>query len=135
MIIQSTTITPEIQKWIDDGFAEYNAANGYTRTQEAFCYEMQRDGQRIGVANGEFSGGWCYLSGLMVAPEWRRKGVGGQLLQYVELEAQKRKAIGVYMNTFTLEAPAFYEKHGYEKFGELNPFANAMRIYYKKMFK
>ncbi len=45
------------------------------------------------------------------------QGFGRQLLEKAETEARQRGAKHVYLNTFSFQAPAFYEKSGYAEFG------------------
>ena len=58
---------------------------------------------------------------------------GHQLLEAIEQEARQRGAMHAYLDTFSFQAPEFYEKHGYEVFGVLHDFPPGQeRIYLTK---
>ena len=51
-----------------------------------------------------------------------RLSTGRQWLMIAEDEARKRGAKHAYLDSFSFQAPAFYKKHGYRIFGELQDF-------------
>jgi predicted N-acetyltransferase YhbS len=54
-------------------------------------------------------------------------------MEKAEGEARARGASLVYLNTFSFQAPAFYERLGYEQFGELaDTPKGAKRMWYVK---
>ena len=67
---------------------------------------------------------------------WKRarsRGHGSLLMQAVEREARRRGADLVYLNTFSFQAPRFYEKLGYRRYGVLSGHPRrASRLYYRK---
>ena len=77
-----------------------------------------------GVVQGGLTGSsyydWLFVKWLWVAEPFRRRGVGSQLLTRAEEVARERNVGAVYLDTFTFQAPAFYEKHGYREFGRLD---------------
>jgi ribosomal protein S18 acetylase RimI-like enzyme len=57
---------------------------------------------------------------LLVIPEaLRRHGLGRQLMAQAEAEAIARGCAGIWLDTFSFQAPGFYQKLGYEIFGEI----------------
>lgn len=58
---------------------------------------------------------------LYVEEACRGRGYGSRLLARVEEEAQHAGARRILLNTFSFQAPAFYEKHGYQLFAKLEP--------------
>ena len=62
---------------------------------------------------------WLFVIWLWVDEPHRRRGVGSELLSQAEEIARKRNCSGVYLDTFSFQAPKFYEKHGYREFGRL----------------
>jgi ribosomal protein S18 acetylase RimI-like enzyme len=60
----------------------------------------------------------------------RGRGYGHRLLTLVEDEARKRGATKAFLDTFSFQAPGFYEKHGYHVFGELKDFPKGHQRYF-----
>ena len=65
---------------------------------------------------------WLFVSWLWVAEAYRGTGVGSGLLLGAEEAARDRQCRNAYLDTFTFQAPKFYERHGYREFGRLNDF-------------
>ena len=51
---------------------------------------------------------------LYVEEKHRGRGYGSQLLERIEQQARAAGAKRIFLNTFSFQAPAFYEKHGYQ---------------------
>lgn len=90
--------------------------------QERFGFVATENGKFVGCSSGlaqknnnEY-GKYFYLSDLLVEKEYRKHGYGKKLLELLE---NKLKTLGIeYAWTWTagFEAPAFYQKQGYEIF-------------------
>ena len=52
----------------------------------------------------------------------RGAGLGRQVMALAEAEARKRGCIGIWLDTFTFQAPGFYAKLGFEEFGRISGF-------------
>jgi GNAT superfamily N-acetyltransferase len=68
--------------------------------------------------------GWSWGTSAGIAMLWvlaseQRSGLGGRLLSEAEAEARKRGCAQMFVSSFTFQAPAFYEKHGYVEFARL----------------
>jgi GNAT superfamily N-acetyltransferase len=63
---------------------------------------------------------WLFLHWLWVAEPYRRQGIGSRLLAQAEAAARDAHCRGSYVDTFTFQAPKFYEWRGYREFGRLN---------------
>jgi GNAT superfamily N-acetyltransferase len=68
---------------------------------------------------------------LWVEDGFRRRGYGGSLLRKAEAEAKDRGAKGILVDTFSFQAPAFYEKQGYLAYGQVDDFREAGMIWYR----
>jgi GNAT superfamily N-acetyltransferase len=73
----------------------------------------------MGGAFGDIWGGWLELTLLWVAEPLRGRGYGERLLRAAEEEARMQGCRGVFLSTFSFQARPFYERFGYEVFGEL----------------
>lgn len=60
-----------------------------------------------------------YVELLWVSAKSRGTGLGSRLLQRAEDVARRRGSRMIHLNTFSFQAPQFYEGHGYRRFGRL----------------
>ena len=65
---------------------------------------------------------WFCVDLMWVREDLRGRGYGHRLLMLAEEAARERGAKHAYLDTFSFQAPGFYEKHGYQVFGELRDF-------------
>jgi ribosomal protein S18 acetylase RimI-like enzyme len=87
-------------------------------------------GQLIGAALGEAGRGWLHLSVVWVDERFRQQRVGRQLVEMIEVEARRRGCHSAYLDTFSYQAPLFYEKLGYVVFGTLDDYPVGHRRFY-----
>lgn len=89
---------------------------------EAFALTITRPG------SDEILGGLWALSlwgsfyiGLVVAPEDARgQGLGRELMARAEAEARSRSCRSMWLDTYAFQARPFYEKLGFELFGQID---------------
>jgi GNAT superfamily N-acetyltransferase len=78
---------------------------------------------------------WLFVNWLWVAEPYRKHGVGSQLMTGAEEFARAQGCRGAYLDTFTFQAPKFYERLGYREFGRLNDFPPGhSRIWFSKLW-
>src|SRR5262245_11714354 len=58
-----------------------------------------------------------YIELLWLSEPARGAGFGGRLIREAERRAQLRGSRVIYLNTYSFQAPGFYEKQGYRRFG------------------
>lgn len=63
--------------------------------------------------------GWMFVELLFVPERLRGQGVGRQLMAQAEVVAHEQQCVGIWLDTFTFQAPDFYAKLGYAVFGEI----------------
>lgn len=63
--------------------------------------------------------GWLYVSILWVREDLRNQRLGSRLLQKAEQLAIQRGCKHAHLETHDFQALAFYQKHGYSLFGQL----------------
>lgn len=73
-------------------------------------------GGLVGMTNWE----WLYVDCLWVAEEHRRGGLGARLLRAAEEEAVRRGCRWSRLWTYDFQAPDFYPRQGYERWGVLD---------------
>lgn len=74
--------------------------------------------------SGSTAWNWLYIQWLWVDTPSRGRGIAGNLLIKAEEEARSRDCIGSHIDTFSPRALRVYERHGYQKFGELPDFVS-----------
>ena len=82
----------------------------------------ERHGALIGGASGSTQWGWLFIEYLWVSDDVRGVGLGRHLLQKAETAARERGCGAVWLDTFSFQAPAFYERLGYRQFGQLDDY-------------
>jgi GNAT superfamily N-acetyltransferase len=100
----------------------YNTAAVGRRDHKPLAITVEERGKVVGGLVGETYLDWLAIELLWISDEHRRKGLGKLLLAKAESEARKRGARNVYLNTFSFQAPGFYERLGYKEFGRLSDF-------------
>ena len=76
---------------------------------------------------------WLFVHLLWVGEPYRGQGVGSRLITEAEQAARERGCHGAYVDTFTFQAPKFYERLGYREFGRLDDFPPGhSRIWFAK---
>lgn len=80
-----------------------------------------------------------YLKSMFVEVFWideqyRRKGIGTELLQKVESYAKDIGCIFIHLDTFSFQAIDFYKKCGYSIFGVLDDYPDDIKRYYLKKY-
>ena len=90
--------------------------DGYTSLN---IVEYDSDGTIIGGILGGTYWGWLYVDILWVDEKHRYRGIGSRLLCAAEQEAMRRGCHHAHLDTMSWQAPAFYQKHGYQTIGIL----------------
>ncbi len=79
---------------------------------------------------------WLFVNWLWVADAHRRHGIGSQLMAGAEAAARAQGCRAAYLDTFTFQAPKFYERLGYREFGRLDDFPpRHARIWFSKALR
>ncbi|MFS9140515.1 GNAT family N-acetyltransferase [Streptococcus infantis] len=112
----------------------YNRSKREAAESEPLNLYVEDDsGELLAGLVAETFGNWLEIEYLFVKEELRGQGIGSQLLQQVESEAKKRNCRYVFVNTYQFQAPAFYQKHGYQEVFTLKDYpCTGQRHYYQK---
>jgi len=76
-----------------------------------------------------------YIELLWVSARTRGAGFGRRLLKEAEKRARRRGSRLIHLNTYSFQAPGFYEKQGYRRFGEVSgsPQGERRHFYVKRL--
>jgi GNAT superfamily N-acetyltransferase len=117
------------------GLAEYNTKRfrpGDRATLDIVVYDDQ-NGEPVGGLLGNTSFGLFFLDLFYLPEALRERGLGSRILALAEGEARRRGCSAAFVYTVTFQAPEFYERHGYRRFGEIAcPPDGATRVFFTK---
>lgn len=126
---------PQAETVVEDGLAGYNRET-FGRVDARTLDVLVRDpdtGDIVGGLLGRSSLGLFFLDLFYLPPTLRRGGLGSRIIAQAEAEARRRGCTAAFVCTVTFQAPEFYEKHGYRRFGEIAcPPDGATRIFLTK---
>ena len=76
-----------------------------------------------------------YVELLWLSEKARRLGFGSRLIKEAERRARRRGSILIHLNTYSFQAPGFYEKLGFKRFGgmEGSPRGASRHFYVKRL--
>jgi ribosomal protein S18 acetylase RimI-like enzyme len=118
-----------------EGFKAFNRQHTPADHLHFVFTAQTQTGCVVGGVDGVSYWGRLHVDNLFVSADWRGLGIGRQLMEMAELLARDRGCLGINVDTFTFQAPGFYEKLGFQKIGEVNGYLNDYRrIYYTKNF-
>jgi GNAT superfamily N-acetyltransferase len=120
---------------IDALLRDYNWTKVDRPVTERFAVSLRHPESNavIGGIWGSSAGGWLFIEALFVPDVLRKCGTGTLLVRQAEEVATKRGCVGIWLDTFTFQAPTFYEKLGYQTMGKLADFPKGHdRIFYFK---
>lgn len=116
----SDSITPEFALPIESGLNQYNdEAVGFNENKPLAVVVRDEHGVVLGGMLGRTYLGLLFIDLVYLPPEIRGKGIGSQILKRVEDEGRERGCKTAVLYTITFQAPAFYEKNGWQRFGEI----------------
>jgi len=108
---------------IGGGINDYNTQQAGPENSHMICYVLKtKDGNSMGGIIAIVHWEWLYINLMWIKDEFRGQGYGAQLMEVAEAEAIQHGARHAYLDTFTFQAPGFYEKLGYSVIGELPDF-------------
>ena len=87
-----------------------------------------RTDEIVGGLWGQSAAGWLFIDLLFVPENLRRRGLGATLVRDAENAAIKRGDIGVWLSTGSFQAPGFYERMGYTRFGTPPRLSQGVRV-------
>src|SRR5215210_9546188 len=106
--------------FVREGLALFNVATtGHSYYSPLAIFLKDERGAVLGGVLGHVWGGWLALNALWVAEPFRGQGYGARLLRAAEDEARRQGCHGVFLTTFSFQAPGFYEKFGYEAVADI----------------
>ena len=120
MEVRIETTYGATKKFVAAGLEGFNRQHLTSSAPKSFAVTLREKEAAYGGLVAEGIGQWMVVSLLWVEESFRRRGFGTSLLHAAEAEAKKRGAVGILVDTFSFQAPAFYKKHGYSSYGQVD---------------
>lgn len=107
--------------FIDAGLAAYNVERAGVNDERALAvFAKDPDtGALLGGLTGRTSLGLMFVDLFYLADALRGDGIGRAILRLAEEEGRGRGCGAAVLYTISFQAPAFYEKLGWRRFGEV----------------
>jgi GNAT superfamily N-acetyltransferase len=120
-IVITDVLNQQIWDIIGDGLNAYNdEIAGYSDRQPlAVLVKDPASGEVLGGATGRSSLGLLFLDLFYLPKALRGLGIGSTVLQAFEEEGRRRNCVAAVLYTISFQAPEFYERHGWRRFGEI----------------
>jgi GNAT superfamily N-acetyltransferase len=136
-IVYEPELKPESRQAVVDGLVAFNRAqtpdfDGAFGTI-GLLLKHPETGATDGGLTARFGFGWMFVELLFVPERLRGQGIGRQLMAQAEAVARDKGCTGVYLDTFSFQAPGFYRQLGYAVFGEIPDYpAGSSRFFLSK---
>ena len=86
----------------------------------------------IGGLWGPMAYDWLFVEYFAIPDRFRAQHLGSKILAQAEEMARSRGCVGVWLDTYSFQAPEFYKKQGYEIFGTIDNYPKSFSRYYLK---
>ncbi len=119
---------------IGQAINDYNQQQAGDDHARRLCYVVKSAaGEVVGGVIGITYWDWLSVDLMWVRADLRGRGYGQRLLALIEDAGRRQGAKQAFLDTFSFQAPGFYEKQGYRVFGALEGFpAGHTRFYMTK---
>lgn len=98
----------------------------------ALCVVARDDGSVVGGLDARTYWNYLDIKYFWVHEDCRGQGLGARILLAAEAEAVRRGCAHAFLDTFEFQARGFYEKMGYERFGQLDGFSGRHARYFMR---
>ncbi|WP_395606536.1 GNAT family N-acetyltransferase [Pseudomonas sp. B22129] len=84
----------------------------------------------VGGLYGKVSYKWMFIELLSIPDSMRTQGTGTRLMQTAESLARERGCTGIWLDTFSFQAPGFYRKLGFSEVGHIADYPPGHQRYF-----
>ena len=102
------------------GLVRYNDRKMGKQKYRRFAISLRDDETIVGGIVGEVWMTVLFIQFFWIEERFRGKGHGTALIDRIEQEARRFGAVRSYVDTMSVQAPAFYRTCGYEAFGTID---------------
>jgi ribosomal protein S18 acetylase RimI-like enzyme len=125
---------PALDAFLGDRLYEFNSTTTGIFDGELLSAVVEdASGAIVAGLSGHTWGGCCEVGRIWVHESMRGAGLGTALMRAAEAEAQRRGCVQMVLSTHSFQAPAFYEKLGFERLASIPDYpAGFENIIYRK---
>lgn len=103
---------------IYNGLKHYNLAEFCDLAEhDVACFAVNRQGEIMAGVTGQYRGKTLQINYFWVSPALRNSGLGTTLFNGLENAAKDKKVHAVCLDTYSSQAPGFYQKLGFSEVG------------------
>ncbi len=120
---------------IYDGLLEFNKPHFPDLEENSFgLFVRDQKTNILGGLTGKFLFTTCHITYLWLSESIRGKGMGTKLIKQIESEAKILGIENIFLDTYTFQAPGFYEKIGFNDTGRYKdyPLPGVDKVFYQK---
>jgi ribosomal protein S18 acetylase RimI-like enzyme len=115
--------SPEDTQFVEDQINAHNTVRTGRRDFRPLGVFLRDDQHNIVAGLSGFTwAGWLEIKFLWVRDDLRGRGHGRRLIEAAEAEARARRCQHVWLDSYTFQAPTFYQRLGYQVFGTLQDY-------------
>ncbi|MCL1125623.1 GNAT family N-acetyltransferase [Shewanella surugensis] len=117
------------------GLSEFNCAYFSDLSEQSIaCFIRDEDNKIVGGLTALILLESLHVNYLWLAEFIRGEGLGKQLINRIEAEARLRGLKNLFLDTYTFQAPRFYERLGFVEVGRFRdyPKKDVDKIFYRK---
>jgi ribosomal protein S18 acetylase RimI-like enzyme len=106
--------TPEDVRFLNERLYDYNVEQtGRDDGQWLAVFLRDEQDRIVAGLSGWTWAGWLKITELWISSDERRRGRGQQMIEMAEAEARARGCTRAIVDTYSFQAPGFYQKFGY----------------------
>ena len=125
--------SPGDVRFLEDRLYDYNVERTGFADGQWLCIFVRDDaGTIVAGLHGWTWGGGARVQALWVREDLRHHGYGARLLAMAEKEARARGCNRIQLDTFSFQAPRFYQAHGYTVVGTTDDVLPPHTLYHLK---
>jgi GNAT superfamily N-acetyltransferase len=122
MILSDEPSAEDVQ-FLENQIDEHNMVRAGRRDfRRLTLFERNEQGEILAGLDGFTWAGWLEIRFVWVREDLRGQGHGRRLVEAAEVEARARGCRQAWLDSYTFQAPAFYQRLGYEVFGSLQDY-------------
>lgn len=123
-------VSDQERRFIVQSLIGYNDSHVAPENYRDLVIVSRHSDQIVGSVLAYTHWNWLFVKHLWVAEAYRKLGLGRNLMQAAEREAVSRGCIHAHLDTFDFQARPFYEKLGYQMFGQLQDYPTGHTRYF-----